>query len=384
MTTVFPGAIDFYTTKVDSVTQVLASHVNDLQDAVVAIETVVIAQSPNPNLLYHTLTHDIWMTGTTFNDVSDDSYVATLWNALWNGNAPDVSGVAVATPFFGAGRHLKCLFDTNGSQAGFAQFLTAQDTYALRGKTVTFSIDAVGANVANLRCAIIGWAGTADSLTSDVVGTWSTGNPTLATNWSYLSDSGTPQDQALSGGSTVDRLECTATIPYDNTVNNLAVFVWTPDQEDNGDYFLLARAKLEIASSATGFVNWDMAIEQALLVSFYNKSYLMNITPGSASDPGAIGWQTRVAIAASTAGTLRPQTPKYPRMRVAPSIVIYSPATGTSGAVRNDIAANDRTGCTAVNISDTGFQAISVSNASANAIALDEALRLHFVADARL
>lgn len=41
MTTTYPGATDSFTTKVDGVDDVLASHVNNLQDSVVAIETLV-------------------------------------------------------------------------------------------------------------------------------------------------------------------------------------------------------------------------------------------------------------------------------------------------------------------------------------------------------
>ena len=39
MTTVWPGAVDSYTTKVDNVTDVLAAHINNPQDAIVALET---------------------------------------------------------------------------------------------------------------------------------------------------------------------------------------------------------------------------------------------------------------------------------------------------------------------------------------------------------
>lgn len=41
MSTTFPTSIDSYSTKVDGVDDVLASHVNNLQDAVVAIETFI-------------------------------------------------------------------------------------------------------------------------------------------------------------------------------------------------------------------------------------------------------------------------------------------------------------------------------------------------------
>lgn len=39
MSTLFPGAIDSFSLKVDGVTDVLAAHVNNLQDSVVALET---------------------------------------------------------------------------------------------------------------------------------------------------------------------------------------------------------------------------------------------------------------------------------------------------------------------------------------------------------
>lgn len=42
MASSFPGAIDSFTTKVDGVDDVLAAHVNDLQDAVVAIQDFLL------------------------------------------------------------------------------------------------------------------------------------------------------------------------------------------------------------------------------------------------------------------------------------------------------------------------------------------------------
>lgn len=45
MSTNFPTSLDSYTTKVDAVDDVLAAHVNDLQDAVVAVETALATDS---------------------------------------------------------------------------------------------------------------------------------------------------------------------------------------------------------------------------------------------------------------------------------------------------------------------------------------------------
>jgi hypothetical protein len=69
MSTDYPGALDSYTTKTDGVDDVLASHINDLQDAVVAIETELGTQPR------HTDT-----TAPTVNDDTGDGYsVGTIW-----------------------------------------------------------------------------------------------------------------------------------------------------------------------------------------------------------------------------------------------------------------------------------------------------------------
>lgn len=376
MTTVFPGAVDSFSVKVDGVTDVLAAHVNDLQDSVVAIETVVIAQSPNPNLLYHTLSHDIWLEGVTFNDVADDTYVAALWNAIHNGQAPDVSGdntVDVGN----SKRPLKCLFDSASSQAGFVQFLSNQDTVALRGKTLSFSIDAVGFNVLTMRCAVIEWTGTADAVTSDVVATWGAGNPTLATNWAYI---GTPADQALSG---TTRIKAEGKV-VGATTTNLAVFVWNPALEASADYFRLANAKLEIGVTSSEFVAPFFPDEKRRVNHFYTKSYEDATNPGTATEVGGSFWQTRRAIVGSVAGTVFPGPIRFPVILYKiPTFTFYS-TTGASGAIRNATATTDRTGATAASVSTSSISYIAISNADADAIALDDILGFQYVADGRL
>jgi hypothetical protein len=247
MATTFPGAIDSYSTKVDNVDDVEAAHINDLQDAVVAIETVVQSQPAPPNLLYQSLSHDTWLEGDTFNDIADDTYVAGLWNCIHNGNPPDVSksfdtdGLAAIT----------CAIDQDNTQVGFLQFLLASDTGVLQGKTLSFQIE-LQANFAvatNFRVAILGWSGSANALTSDVVSAWDTSpnNPTLAAGWEYL---GVSDD--IPGTSEVV-LTVEGVLLDDPNINNIAVFVWNSDEGDSGDDFDLSRAKLERSAVATEF-----------------------------------------------------------------------------------------------------------------------------------
>lgn len=79
MPTNFPGALDSYTNKVDGVDTVQAAHVNNLQDAVVAIETLLGAGGSNgsftPQLKFGG--GNVGMTGT-FN-----GRYSKFGNAVW-------------------------------------------------------------------------------------------------------------------------------------------------------------------------------------------------------------------------------------------------------------------------------------------------------------
>jgi hypothetical protein len=311
MTTTFPGAIDSYSTKVDNVDDVEAAHINDLQDAVVAIETVVQSQPAPPNLLYQSLSHDTWLEGDTFNDIADDTYVAGLWNCIHNGNPPDVSksfdtdGLAAIT----------CAIDQDNTQAGFLQFLLASDTGVLQGKTLSFQIE-LQANFAvatNFRVAILGWSGSANALTSDVVSAWATSpnNPTLAAGWEYL---GVSDD--IPGTSEVV-LTVEGVLLDDPNINNIAVFVWNSDEGDSGDDFDLSRAKLERSAVATEFSAPLLEVEKRRVGQFF-----LRVTP-AVTDALAYGFNVSTSVCRALIPT--PVTMRStPTVTAAGAVNIYS------------------------------------------------------------
>lgn len=331
------------------------------------------------NLLYSSMCHDLWQEGTTLNDLADDTYGPdTVWNVLNKSNAPDISGQAggASDPFT---RSFRCTFDAANEQAGIVQFLEAEDTYPLRGQTVSLSADLWGTNVGTLRMAVIEWTSTADALTSDVVGTWGTGNPTLATNWAYI---GTPAAITISGTRTRYEVE---NLTVGASTNNLGVFIWTDANEGSGDLWNVARVQLEIGPVATAFQARPFGVEYELVSRFWLKSYALATAPGTATNVNREAYQTRRALAGTTAGTPLIETVMFPyRMRVAPTVVLYSTSTGTANAIYNNNAAADRTGCTAGSVGDNRFGQVDADNTSATAIALDQALSFHYTASARL
>jgi hypothetical protein len=370
MTTTFPGAIDSYSTKVDNVDDVEAAHINDLQDAVVAIETVVQSQPAPPNLLYQSLSHDTWLEGDTFNDIADDTYVAGLWNCIHNGNPPDVSksfdtdGLAAIT----------CAIDQDNTQAGFLQFLLASDTGVLQGKTLSFQIE-LQANFAvatNFRVAILGWSGSANALTSDVVSAWATSpnNPTLAAGWEYL---GVSDD--IPGTSEVV-LTVEGVLLDDPNINNIAVFVWNSDEGDSGDDFDLSRAKLERSAVATEFSAPLLEVEKRRVGQFVTVLDFLGFGGTWLSDTTALIYGLfKVQMRTAPALSLLDTSPTF--IQILTSTGAVSAPTGSGSSITSSVA-NEY----AFNVSVDGFSgrtAGSFASVSTNQIGTPWLL-----ADARL
>lgn len=372
MASTYPTTPDTFTANVDGVDFVLAADMNLVQDAAAALQKVVMAGSAGYNLLADSLTHDMWLRGLTFSDFTDDTYLATCWNGLHNGQQPDVAGTAGGSsdPFT---RYLKCTFDSAASQFGIVHFLDAQDSKALRGQTVSLSVDAWGTAVTNLRMAVIEWASTADTLTSDVVGTWGAGNPTLATNWSYI---GTPASLVITSSRTRVKVE---NITISGTVNNLGVFIWTPDLQTSTDVLNIARVKMEVGALASPFAPRLFEDELSKLARYFWKSFAIGTAP--AQNVGAGTGELCFMAGSAGAGSQRGQTENFPVvMRGIPAMTFYNPAAANAN-VRDLNAAADGGAISAGNVTPRCFRVSANGNAGT---VVGNILAIHYTADAGL
>lgn len=128
----------------------------------------------------------------------------------------------------------------------------------------------------------------------------------------------------------------------------------------------------------------DYEMEMERCQRYYQKSYEYSTVPGTVTVNGMEFMETRTAVAGSVAGFVFRSTRLLQRMRPGPTITLYSPSTGTANAIRNFSTAADRTGCTAGGAMETGFHNVTIDNTSANAIALDNRLAWHWVAESEL
>ena len=191
---------------------------------------------------------DVSQRGTTFvaGANNDDVYTLDRWNLISDGNdILDVSQDSV-TDLPGSNYAIKLDVET-AKRAGIVQFLEAKDAQKFKGKNVSISFAVKSANISAIRATVLSWSSTADSITSDVVGTWAA-TPTWATNWA---DNATPADLTVTSSWTTVKVENIAI--DESTVNNLALVIWLPNEETIGDIVYISQVQMNMGSVALPF-----------------------------------------------------------------------------------------------------------------------------------
>ena len=150
------------------------------------------------------------------------------------------------------------------------------------------------------------------------------------------------------------------------------MFIIFGDSSANLD---LAQIKMEEGSVATPFEPRPIAQELALCQRYYFKTYNQSVAPGSGNQPAGY-IRHRMAVSNSS---LSPTISFPVTMRTNPTITVYSPENGTSGALYSITDSNDK----AVDYTEHGSAGIS-RIVMTSARGSGDALILHFTADAEL
>ena len=216
--------------------------------------------------------------GTTFASNNDDTYNLDRWYVLSDGNdAVDITqNTADAPP-----EQKFCIaldVETANKKFGVAQIIENINCADLQGQTVTVSFQAkvsATTKLDNVKCAIVAWSGTADSVTSDIISAWGAEgtNPTLIANATYEN---TPANLNV----TTDWATYTVSAPIDTaSTNNVIVFIWSDVTDTTaGDFLYLAGVQLEAGAVATPFERRPFGTELALC-----QRYCVNYTSTTAN-----------------------------------------------------------------------------------------------------
>jgi len=131
--------------------------------------------------------------GTSFTSTSsannDDTYVLDRFYILSDGN--DIIDVTQTTTVpTGAKFSIGLDVETVNKKFGIAQIIENANCFDVIGGNVTLSFQAKVSSTTkldNVKCAIVAWSGTADTVTSDIISAWNGEgtNPTLIANATY-------------------------------------------------------------------------------------------------------------------------------------------------------------------------------------------------------
>lgn len=198
------------------------------------------------------------------------------------------------------------------------------------------------------------------TLTGDAAGSWLTNNG----GGLYLTFS-------LSMGSTYQTTGGSWQAGSFQATSNQFNFMGT-----NGNVFELFDVGLYEGTGAPAFKVPDYQTELSVCQRYWQKSYDYALAPASNNSNGALANSTVATALYTFVGMARFPT----RMRVAPSVTLYSPVTGsTSSPIRFANAGTDNSGAAQI-IGETGFE-VQVMNAS---VATNELIMTHYTANARL
>ena len=290
---------------------------------------------------------DIWQRGTS---TSSAGYLADRWTTTLAG-----STVVTSRQAFTVGQsdvpHEPTYYLRNvvTSSAGTSNKCNLQQRVEsvrqLGGQAATLSFWAKADAAKNIAVEFVQNFGTGGSPSSEVTGTGVT-TCALTTSWQRFSvQASIPSISGKTLGTNYDDylgviFWLDAGADFNSRTNSLG--------QQSGT-FDIAQVQLEAGSVATSFESRPIGVELALCQRYYEKSYDTNTVPGSTTTPfnGSV-WLA--ADASSLGTTLLFRSIK----RSLPTVTIYNPSTGSSGAVRDATNSSD-VSATATDISTSGF-----------------------------
>ena len=262
---------------------------------------------------------------------NDDAYTLDRWYILSDGN--DAIDVTQETSVVPTNQLTAIALDveTTNKKFGIAQIIEQKNCVGLIGNTVTLSFQAkvsATTKLDNVKCAIVAWSGTADTVTSDIISAWGVEgtNPTLIADATYENS---PAN--LNVTTSYAKYVVSAAVDTAST-KNIIVFIWSDVTDTTaGDFLYITDVQLEPGSQASGFEFMPIDVNLDRCQRYFQKSYAYGDAPGTATSNGFATSAGNTNSGTST-GQCIATTALLKEMRVAPTIVNYD-AAGTSGKV---------------------------------------------------
>jgi hypothetical protein len=201
---------------------------------------------------------------------NNDTYNLDRWYVLSDGNdAVDITQTTTVPT--DAKYSIGLDVETANKKFGIAQIIENANCFDAIGGNVTLSFQAKVSSTTkldNVKCAIVAWSGTADTVTSDIISAWGAEgtNPTLIANATYEN---TPAN--LNVTTSFATYSVTANVDTAST-SNIIVFIWSDVTDTTaGDFLYITNVQLEAGSVATPFERRDYGRELAMCQRYTQK-----------------------------------------------------------------------------------------------------------------
>lgn len=307
---------------------------------------------------------------------ADDTYGLDGWIVLTQTGTVAVS--QLTDPETGAAQGVRLTQSQASAQRmGWAQIVESANCRDLRSAITTLAGRVRLSTTDTLRYAVLEHTGTADTVTSDVVNSW--------TNTSF-----TAGQFFIAGVNVlaVGQVSCTAATWRDLTAlnatlgastNNIVVFAWTENAAAQNVTLDLNRMQWEPGSVASKFELRSLNIEQALCERYLEHSFSLGTAP--AQNIGTATGEELFGAIVAGAVTQRWQSVHFRHLkRINPTMTLYNPAAA-NGEIRDISGAVDFSASGTVNVTRRAFRIFGTGNA---ATAVDNSCGVHWRADARL
>jgi len=341
----------------------------------VAVSDLALSRPAPQNLLINGSFRVFQRGGSSF---ADDTYCLDRWYALTQTAAIGVSQLT-APLVFGTMNYCRLTQSQASAQRmGIAQIVEAAHAQDFNGRNIVLQFTANGSTSYTLRSAILGWTGTADAVTSDVVNTWT--STTYTINNFFINNASliplSVQSHAITTTGTTFKNEYTWS--GSTAYNNIIILFWTDATAAQNQTLNLGAVGLYLGTGLNKFVAPTMAQEVMDCKRFYEKTFALTTAPATTTNSGSFVQYAPVTM--SVDGSLVcPGIRMVNKVKV-PTMTIYNPNSGGTGSLRNVSAGNNQN-VAATTITTDSFE---VTSSGTTAITLGDLVRFHWVADAEL
>jgi hypothetical protein len=263
---------------------------------------------------------------TTLTAVAGDTYGADRWYVLTNGGATDIQTARVDGIIQYAGQ-LKQV-NASAKYMGYAQIVEGFNSMPMRGQRARLQVNLTASTNTNVRIAILEWTGTVNAVTSDVVKSWA--STTYTANNFFLTSNLNVTAVSPTIAVTTGHTEVSLEADISPLCNNLIVFYWTESAVAQNVTLTAERVGLYMGGGNREWIPRSMAEELLLCKRYYQKSYAVDVAPGSVSPIMSIILKTPIANGAWYYSYSFPV-----EMLKTPTSLVFLSGNGTAGRASN-------------------------------------------------